>query len=287
MRKKPRLSILEYVDYRFYLTDYFNLQKKRSRSFTHRSFAQKAGLSASLLKDILSRRQNLTISAMRKYAAAMALSEKETAYFEALVGFNNAATNSEKNRFFGEMVRLRGRSAIKFLDMQQYEYFSEWYNAVVRELVTHGGMGCDAEAIARCIVPAVSPAKIRKSIKLLKELGLIYEGPDGTWHASDKIISSEYEIQSVALKNYHIGMLERATGALEDCPSKEREFQGLTISVSKETFLRMKERVRSFTDELLNMAAAESKKAEEVYQINLQMFPFTRRNSHDEPRDNN
>ena len=277
MRKNSRISIFEYVDYRFFLTDYFNHQKKLARGFTFRSFAQKAGLSASLLKDILSRRQNLTVQTMRKYAGAMGLSAKETAYFEALVGFNNAATNSEKNRFFGDMVRMRGRSPVAFLDVRKYAYFSEWYHAVVRELVTHVGMGCDPEAISRCIVPGVSPAKIRKSIALLNELGLIYQSADGAWHATDKVISSEYEIQSVALKNYHTGMLERAAEALENRPSDEREFQGLTISASGTTFLRMKERIRALTDELLAMAATEKEKADEVYQINIQMFPCTRR----------
>jgi uncharacterized protein (TIGR02147 family) len=279
MKKKSGISIFEYVDYRFFLTDYFNLRKRISRGFTHRSFARKAGVAPSLLADIFSKRQNLTIAAMYKYAAAMEFNQRETAYFEALVGFNNATTNSEKNWFFGEMVRLRGRSSIKFLDMQQYEYFSRWYHAVVRELVTHAGLGCDVEAIARCIVPAVSAAKIRKSIALLKKLGLIYEGPEGTWHASDKIVSSEYEVRSVALKNYHAGMLERAAEALENCPSEEREFQGLTISAGGDTMARMKERIRSFTDELLAMAAAENRTVEEVYQINIQMFPFTRRSA--------
>ncbi|MBN1758381.1 MAG: TIGR02147 family protein [Chitinispirillaceae bacterium] len=282
MSKNSRISIFQYVDYRFFLSDYFDRQKRAIRGFSFRSFAKKAGLSASLLKDILSHRQNLTTTAMNKYAAAMNLTAKEIYYFEALVGFNNATTNSEKNRFFGEMVRLRGRSAVKFLDMQQYEYFSEWYHAVVRELVTHNGMGCDAEAIASVIVPAVSVAKICKSIKLLKELGLIYEGPDGTWRAADKVVSSEYEVRSVALKNYHIGMLGRAADALENFTSEEREFQGLTISASGETLQRMKERIRTFTDELLAMAAAETGTAEEVYQINLQVFPFTRRNSRDD-----
>ena len=280
MKKKSRLVIFEYVDYRFFLADYFNLQKTISRGFTFRSFAQKAGLSPSLLKDILSKRQNLTVSAMRKYAGAIRLGAKEFAYFEALVGFNNAVTNKEKKRFFGEMVRLRGRSAVKFLDLQQYEYFSEWYHAVVRELVTHVGCGCDPEAISRCIIPSISPAKIRKSIALLKELGLIYEGHGGIWYASDKVISSEYEIKSVALNNYHTGMLDRARESLERCKSEEREFQGMTISASQATFLRMKERIRYFTDELLSMAAAEDETAEGVYQINLQMFPFTRRNCH-------
>jgi uncharacterized protein (TIGR02147 family) len=278
MRKNSQLQIFEYVDYRFFLTDYVKIQKKLARGFTFRSFAQKAGLSSSLLKDILSKRQNLTVPTMRKYAGGMGLNAKEIAYFEALVGFNNAAANSEKNRFFGEMARLRGRSAVKFIDLQQYEYFSKWYHAAVRELMVHVGLGFDPKAIARAIVPPVSPGKIRKSIALLKELGLVYQGSDGAWRAADKVLSSEYEIQSIALKNYHTSMLERATEALDRCASEDREFQGMTISASRATFLRMKERIRCFTDELLGMAATENEKPEEVYQINLQMFPFTRRN---------
>lgn len=273
---KKLISIFDYVDYRFFLTDYIDQRKVLSRGFSLRSFAQNAGVAASLLNDILSMRQNLTIQAMHKYATAMELGAKEVAYFEALVGFNNAANNQEKNRFFGEMVHLRGRSAVKFIDRQQYEYFSEWYHAVVRELITHGGMGCDAEKISQCIDPVVSPAKVRKSIALLQELGLIYE-VDGVWHASDKVLSSEYQIQSVALKNYHTGMLERAAESLDKHTSDEREFQGLTLSVSKATFMQMKNRIRSFSDELLAMAASEVMKPDEVYQINLQMFPLTKK----------
>ncbi len=273
---KKLISIFDYVDYRFFLTDYIDQQKTISRGFSLRSFAQKAGVAASLLNDILSMRQNLTTQTMHKYAKVMELGAKEIAYFEALLGFNNASTNQEKNRFFGEMVHLRGRSAVKFIDHQQYEYFSEWYHAVVRELVTNGGMGCDADKISQSIDPVVSPAKVKKSIALLQELGLIYEA-DGVWRASDKVLSSEYQIQSVALKNYHIGMLERATESLDKHTSDQREFQGLTLSVSNATFEQMKKRIRTFSDELLAMAASENSESEEVYQINLQMFPLTKK----------
>lgn len=282
MRKKISISIFDYVDYRFFLTDYFNLQKKTVRGFSYRSFAEKAGVSASLLKDILSKRQNLTINTMQKYASAINLNLKETAYFESLVGFNNASTNTDKNHFLENMLRLRGRSPIKFLDSLQYEYFSNWYNAVVRELVTHVGLGCNTTAISQCIEPSVSKVKIKKSIELLKKLGLIYQNENGTWLASNKVLSSEYEIQSVALKNYHHGMIQCADKALENFQSHQREFQGLTISASKATLERMKERIRSFTDELLNMAASENEKAEDVYQINLQMFPLTKRTDSNE-----
>ncbi|MCX7725696.1 MAG: TIGR02147 family protein [Chitinispirillaceae bacterium] len=284
-KKRQKINIFEYVDYRFFLKDYIELQRKISKKFSLRSFAEKAGLAASLLNDILSKRQNLTVSAMHKYAAAMELTPREIQYFEAMVGFTNAETNNEKNRFFNEMVRLRGRSAVKFLDVQQYEYFSKWYHPVIRELMVNFGLGDDAEAMSQVIVPYISPAKIRKAIKLLIELGLVYKGEDGSWHVTDKIISSEYEYESVFLRNYHLEMLERAKEALDRFKSDEREFQGVTLSTSKETFLRIKERLRSFTDELLNIAAAEKEKSEEVYQINLQMFPFVRRKKEDEKRD--
>jgi uncharacterized protein (TIGR02147 family) len=277
MRTKAHLNIFEYVDYRFFLTDYIAFQKRSAENFTYRSFAQKSGLSPSLLKDILNKRQNLTSAAMLKYAGAMGLTAKETAYFKTLVEFNNADTNAEKNRFFGEMVRLRGRSAVRFLDSQQYEYFSSWYNPVVREIMVHIGLGDDPEAISGMIFPSVSMAKIRRSIALLKELGLVHQSSDGVWHASDKVVSSEYEIQSIALKNYHKAMLERAVESLDFHASEEREFQGLTIGASRSAIRRIKERIRNFTDELLSTASAENENAEEVYQINIQAFPFTRK----------
>ena len=276
MDKKRTITIFEYVDYRFFLRDYYEAYKKVSSDFTYRSFAQKAGVSSSLLKDILTGRQNLSLKIMQKYACAMNLSAKETAYFEALVCFNNAKTNFQKNTYFGEMVRLRGRSRVKFLDAKQYVFFSKWYNPVVREMMSHRGFGDDPEAIARSIVPQVTTAQVRKSIALLKELGLVFQNPDGKWLATDKVISSEYEIQSVALKNYHNEMLDCARNALDNFPSERRDFQGLTLSTSRETYNRLKEHIRQFTDELLSITAADKGNSDTVFQINVHMFPFER-----------
>jgi uncharacterized protein (TIGR02147 family) len=276
MSRKKILAICDYVDYRFFLRDYYAAQKNSSNTFTYRSFAQKAGVSPSILKDILSGRQNLSVKVMRKYAQAMNLTEKETAYFETLVCFNNGKTNSEKNAYFGEMVRLRGRSAIKFLDGKQYDFFTKWYHPVVREMMTARGFGDDADAIARSIIPRVTPAKVRKSIALLRDLGLVCRNPEGKWLVADKVISSEYEIHSVALKNYHNEMLDCARNALENFSSDRREFQGMTLSATRETCRRLKERIRLFTDELLNIAAGDKNSAETVFQVNVHLFPFER-----------
>ncbi len=275
MRRKKTINIFEYLDYRLFLLDYYNHKKSSTRDFTYRSFAQRASVAPSLLKDILSGRQNLTLATMQKYADAMSLTQKETAYFSMLVQFNNSKEDSSKNLLLGELVRLRGKSQVKMLSAKQYEYFSNWYHAVVREMVTEMGMGENPEAIAEAITPQITPHKVRKSIDLLKELDLIYQDESGTWRSRDKVISSESQVQSLSLKNYHKEMIEHGLQSIERFPSDKREIQGLTLSCSADLYEKIKLRMRSFTEEVLNMVADENTPAEKVFQLNLQLFPFS------------
>jgi uncharacterized protein (TIGR02147 family) len=270
-------TIFEYVDYRFFMRDYYAWNKSKIRGFTYRSFGQKAGVSPSLLKDIINGRQNLTIKTMQKYAEAMSLTKTELAYFEALLGFTNSTNNQEKNRFLFQMMQLRGRSPVHFLDARQYEFFSKWYYPVVREMMTQKEFGDNAVAIANAIVPKITTAKAKKAIEVLKSLELVTKDPDGSWRSTNAVISSECQIQSVALKNYHTEMLGCAKNALETFESNEREFQGMTLKTSRETYMRLKDRIRTFSDEILTTVANEKGNTDVVFQLNVQMFPFTRK----------
>ncbi len=275
MRQKKIINIFEYLDYRLFLLDYYNHKKNSTRDFTYRSFAQRASVAPSLLKDILSGRQNLTLATMQKYAVAMNLTQKETSYFSMLVQFNNSKEDANKNLLLGELVRLRGKSQVKTLSAKQYEYFSNWYHAVVRELVTEMGMGDNPEAIAEAITPPITPHKVRKSIDLLKELDLIYQDESGIWHSRDKVVSSESQVQSLSLKNYHKEMIEHALQSIERFSSDKREIQGLTLSCSADLYEKIRTRMQSFTEEVLNMVADEDTPAQKVFQLNLQLFPFS------------
>lgn len=269
-----KIRVSEYVDYRLFLADYMACRKLDRGGFSFRSFGQKAGVSPSLLKDILNHRQNLSVPVMLKYASAMGLSALETEYFTAMVGYNNAKLNADKNAFLNEMMRLRGRSPVRFLESKQYEYFTCWYHAVVREMVTAMGFGDNAKEIAAKILPAVTVGKVRKSIRLLKDLKFIRQNESGAWISNDKLVSSEYEIQSVALKQYHDGVLQCARKALDTVTSENREFQGMTLCATQKTYDGLKQRIRTFTDEILRTVAAEPEEAGVVFQFNVHQFPF-------------
>ena len=61
-------SIFEYIDYRRYLKDYYDFQKKTKKYFSYRFFAQKAGINSPiLLKMVFDGKRNLSRKTLEKF----------------------------------------------------------------------------------------------------------------------------------------------------------------------------------------------------------------------------
>ena len=79
-------SIYDYTNYRAYLTDYYNWAKQHLRSFSHRAFLEKAGMSGpNYLKRVMEGVHKLTDNSIPKFCKALDLSESEANYFKHLV----------------------------------------------------------------------------------------------------------------------------------------------------------------------------------------------------------
>jgi uncharacterized protein (TIGR02147 family) len=274
IKAAQRFNVYSYTDYRFLLKDYYLHQKKAVRSFSFRYFASKAGVSASVYKDIMAGRRRLSPAVMQKYAAAMNLTPKETDYFGAVVQFVNSKSNAEKNLHFTRMLRLRGNSVIKFIDEGQYEFFQSWYHSALREMVTLFDFKEDYDWIAKKCIPRITAAQAKKSVELMVQLGILRRNEQGKLEPADAIISSEYEMKSFILRNFHAEMLGLAKEALERFDPNEREISSLTLGVSQKCYERIKERIRTFKQELLNMVVDDTADSETVCQCNFQLFPL-------------
>ncbi len=234
-----------------------------------------------MLKDLSEGRRNLTLPVMEKYAEAMNLSTRERGYFELLVRFAHSKSNAEKNDCFAGMVRLRGQSGIHFLGQDHYEYFSEWYNSAIRELVTLPNFVENPKLIAKQLEPNITPKKVIESIELLLRTGILKRNEAGELEQSDGIISSEYEMASAALRNFHSQMVTLAERSIESIPREQREVSSLTVGISKQMQQRIKERIRIFKEELLGMIVDDQSDSETICQINFQLFPLI--NTGEEP----
>jgi uncharacterized protein (TIGR02147 family) len=273
-KSAQHFNIYPYTDYRNLLKDYYAFQKKEVRSFSYRYFAVKSGVSASLFKDIIEGRRRLSLEVMHKYSAAMNLTPREIDYFSAVVQFVNSKATEDKNFYFTEMLRLRGSTAIKLIDKGQYEFFRSWYHSALREMVSLPDFVEDYELIAKRCIPKISAAQAKKSIEIMLHLGILHRNEKGILQPSDTVISSEYELKSLILRNFHSEMIGLAKEALDRFEPGEREISSLTLGISQKCYDRIKERIRTFKQELLNMVIEDTSNSEIVCQCNFQLFPL-------------
>lgn len=271
-----RPSIFEYLDYRAYLQDMFAFRKRMKRQFSHRFFARESGFaSPNFLKLVMDGRRNLTADSIGKVAKGFRLNKGEREFFENLVFMNQAASHEQRNHYYQKMTRLKGFADIQPLEKASYEYFSNWYCPVVREIVLFGERRHTPETIAALLDPPITAREAEKTLDLLTNLGLIRKDAHGRWAQKDRAVSTGPEVRSLVATNFHREMLRLAGESIERHPSEKRDITSVTLSVNRDKMPEIKEKTAAFRKELLEMACADDD-ADQVVQVNIQAFPLTK-----------
>jgi uncharacterized protein (TIGR02147 family) len=268
------VSVFDYSDYRQFIKDYLERHKAVNPSFSYRYLSQKAGInSAPFFKFIIEGKRNLTKATILKTCMALKLNDREAEYFENLVFFNQAKTVAEKNIYFERLVeKQRHRNVVKIKE-DQFEYFSEWYHCVVRELVCMVDFKNDYMALSKSLRPAISPREAAKSVELLLSLGFLKK-INGRYNQSEPVLSTEYNLASHQVVNFQIKMLQKAIEAFDKCKQHERLTSATTLAVSHSTYEKMVEKLRTMRAELLELARNDSA-PENVYELIINLFPLT------------
>jgi uncharacterized protein (TIGR02147 family) len=271
-------DIYQYLDYRQYLVDVAEALRAQNPSFSYRAFARMAGHSSpNYLQLIRDRKLSVREEAIPRLVAALGLRKREADYLRTLIGFDHAATHEEKDEAFRAILNNRRYRSIKTLTKAQYEYFAHWYMPVVRELVIHPDYPDDPAWIAKRIIPPISEAKARKAVELLQKLGLIRRSTHGgDWEQAERVISTPAQVLSLAVARYHADMIRLGAEAIGRFKSADRDIRSVTLGLTPKGYREVKARMQAFWKELL--AYAEMQRAPDgVYQINMQMFPMSRR----------
>jgi uncharacterized protein (TIGR02147 family) len=269
-------TIFDFTNYRDFLKAFYAAKKAERNSFSYQAMAQRAGFkSKASFANIISGVQSLSNNTILNIARALCLGKKETDYFEAMVHFNNAATPEEKSRCFERMRTLTPKNEGTLLVESQYDFYSQWYHCVLRELVVTDGFRDDFAQLAKRVVPAITPAQARKSVELLVKLGMIERKADGTYRQVEPVMTTVDEVASLALQNYHREYLRLAAEAISRIDRSDRETSSVTMGISKRGFRKVKNEIQQFRKRLLEIAAEETS-TEAVYQVAFQAFPTSK-----------
>jgi uncharacterized protein (TIGR02147 family) len=267
-------SIFDYLDYREYLKDHYEANKARNSFFSFRYISAKTRLDSSFYVKVLQKQIHLSIKSLPRLIDFLNLSKKESDYFTLLVRFNRAHQKDEMRLYFEKIIDFRELQT-RTLDAEKYRYFSKWYHIAIRELLNYYRFDGDYATLAAKLNPPISEATARKAVELLVKLGLVKKNGNGFFELTDRFVTTGESWNSIAIENFQREMLHLAEESINKIPKKDRETSTVTVSVSRTCFATMKERLREFRKELLEMARIE-RDPDGVFQINFQIFPLTR-----------
>jgi uncharacterized protein (TIGR02147 family) len=269
------VNIFEFTDFRDYLKAYFEDRKKVDPKFSHRWLAGRLDLSTSnFIMLVMQGKRNLTLGLRLKISEVFKHSRKEAEYFENMVNFIQAKNGKEKDLYFSRMTALRKNVKVDKIKEWQYEYYSNWYNPVVRELVLSHGFDGDPAGLCKLLQPSITPKQAKRSIDLLLKLGMIKKA--GThYQQTATIIATDAEVNSLAVVNFHRAMGNLAVESLDRIQKDERNITSTTIYITADMFDAVRKKIDDFRQELLTLADSV-KQGERVYQLNFQLFPVSK-----------
>lgn len=268
--------IVEYLDYRKYILDYYT-ECKATSGFTWRAFAAKAGFSSPIyLKQVTEGKCNLSSAAAERVGKAMDLAGLDLTYFRQLVAFNHAKVDAERIHAFKIMQNIAKSSKAKFLGGDDFAYFQSWKAPVIRE-ISEAMPGASAEEMAKECLPHITPGEVNNTMQLLLRLGLLVQDKDGRYHQTSNVISmADGELKKIAASKMQQEMGEFALDALQNLPLEERSMSGLTMRISKDTYKELVKEIANFRKKVIAIASAD-KAEDQVYRLNLQLFPLTKK----------
>ena len=268
-------EIIEYTDYRKFIQDYYD-ERKRSSAFTWRDFAREAGFSSAVyLKYVCEGKKNLSVGAAGSVASAMGLAGFESTYFVLMVSYAHAKGDEAKRAAFEERCALARAHKVRVLGNEEFDYFKSWKNPVLRELAPHMP-GAKPLEMAHACKQKISAAEVSETLDFLVRSKLLKKDREGNYRQTDKSISmGPVDAVPVAARDMQRQMGEFAVKAL-DLPLSERDMSGLTLGLTRRAYERIRKELADCRRRIVAIAA-EDDETEQVYRLNLQLFPMSER----------
>lgn len=267
------VDVLEYLEYREYLRDWYGECKRLHHFTSYRYLAQKTGIDPAWIVRVFQKEGHLSDEALPAFIRICGLDERRAEYFRVLHRFCKSKSPEDQREHYNRMMELREVEARR-LASPELVYFSEWSTVALRALIGISKDTSNVDSLGKQLSPPVSPEEARNALEVLTKLGLVVPDHRGGWDITDRVVTTGTEIQSAAVRQYHRRTLELAQESLDRHPPEERDISSVALTLHHEDIAEIKDRIAEFRRGLLQFARA-SEGADRVYHLNVAFFPMS------------
>jgi len=169
-----------------------------------------------------------------------------------------------------QLVQIRSAEVTGKLTEPMLHYLAHWYYPILRELIVlHNTIDC--EKLGSIITPSLKNAECKEGVSFLLENSFIIK-EDGNYRHTNPQLTTGDEVVSTIVSRYHRESLLLSAEDLSTAPPEYRDISSLILSLSEDSFLKIKKEIQLFRKKLLHIAE-EEQQADRVYHIGFQMVP--------------
>lgn len=270
-------NVFEYLDFRKFLSDFYNYKKKINPNYSYRLFARKAGFrNQGFFIDVVKGRKKLSNNAIKKMIKGLELSEENAKYFKYLVAYSQAKENEEKELILERIIELKSKTQFYQITKQYSEYYLKWYNPIVREIIAIEGFNGDYKSLCKKIFPKITVTQAKKSIKTLESLAIIEKDPDKGYKTNIMKLRPDVEELRELIKSLNKKWIEQSIMAIDMIKPEDRYISSLMVALPQKQIPEITKRFEEFKEYILTIANEKyDNKDIRIYQFNFQLFPRT------------
>ncbi len=285
--KLPKPILSSYTDYRVYLRDVFEFKKKTEsigyRIYSYSDFSAAADIkSPNYLKMIIEGKRNLSAKSILKFSKALHLDKEQSLEFKALVEYNQAVEPLERNRFLKKLSEIRVKKRLEENpgNKEQLKEMPNWVSWVLYALADQKNIDFGRDDLETLFCPEVSPSKMKASLKKMIDSEHLYkEGKTGAWIKKRELLSKVDSIPVEVVRKLQSELIYLGMESLFRDAPQEREFGAFTLALTEKEFEKVRFELRKVRKKIQKdiMMERERSKGDRVYQLNIQLFPLTKK----------
>lgn len=243
-----------------FLLNQYQLRKNKNARYSQGAFSRLLGINSGRLAQYFSGKRFITKNAAIKMAEKLSLEPDQREYFFHLCEIDKRGKKTP------ELQRVAD---------DQMALLVEWHHLAVFYLMFTTDFKNDPKWMSERL--NIPEELVVSSLERLKRVGMLKYTEDGKPEPQRGPFSSLPTIQNSYLQMSHKDTLKHVVSNLSEVPLEKRDVSSITLAIDDSKIAEAKEMIRSFRRKLAGFISEG--KRNQVYTINVQLFPLTTPNT--------
>lgn len=245
-------------------------------AYSLRAMAKQAGISPSLLSDVLKGKKGLSSPRAFEVGQALQFDGSKLEYFVTLVQIEETKSEARKYELANKLQLLNTKRQTQDLSLDIFRMIYDWYHVAILELALTSNFQLTEKSAAEKL--QITAIEAEAAIERLLRLELLKKTPSGKLERVENHLVASSKIPNTALRNFHSQMLKKASESLSSQTSQEKLIGSETIAFDKKYLKEANTILERCFQEIV--ALANSKKTKrDVYHLGIQLFRITKKES--------